>query len=91
MARGYLHFNRVDSYADFPGADAHDGQQLPTDQAGNADARFLKAPDYKLLRPIGAREHTPAAFRSRTRTTFGATTRTEARKGKPASYSNSGN
>ena len=28
----YIHFNRVDSYADFPGADPHDGQQLPKDQ-----------------------------------------------------------
>ncbi len=43
---GYLHFNRVDSYTDFPGADSHDGRQLPADEAGNAAARFLKAPDY---------------------------------------------
>jgi hypothetical protein len=42
----YLHFNRVDSYADFPGADAHDGQQLPRDQPGNAAAKFAKAPDF---------------------------------------------
>ena len=28
----YLHFNRVDSYSDFPGADPHDGRQLPEDQ-----------------------------------------------------------
>lgn len=42
----YLHLNRVDSYADFPGADPHDGQQLPTDQTGNAGARFLKASDF---------------------------------------------
>lgn len=42
----YLHFNRVDRYADFPGADVHDGQQLPADRPGNAHARFLKAPDY---------------------------------------------
>jgi len=42
----YLHFNRVDSYADFPGADLHDGRQLPADLHGNAGARFLKAPDY---------------------------------------------
>jgi hypothetical protein len=46
IAGSYVHFNRVDGYADFPGADARDGQQLPTDQAGNAGARFLKAPDY---------------------------------------------
>jgi hypothetical protein len=42
----YLHFNRVDSYIDFPGADPHDGQQLPKDQQGNASARFEKAPDF---------------------------------------------
>lgn len=42
----YLHFNRVDSYADFPGADSYDGRQLPADQPGNAGAHFLKAPDY---------------------------------------------
>lgn len=42
----YLHFNRVDSYADFPGADRHDGQQLPKDQEDNVRARFEKAPDF---------------------------------------------
>ncbi len=42
----YLHFNRVDSYADFPGADPHDGRQLPKDQQGNTRAKFEKAPDF---------------------------------------------
>ncbi len=42
----YLHFNRVDSYLDFPGADSSDGEQLPQDQQGNASARFEKAPDF---------------------------------------------
>jgi hypothetical protein len=42
----YLHFNRVDGYADFPGADPHDGQQLPTDQYRNAASRFEKAPEF---------------------------------------------
>jgi hypothetical protein len=42
---GYLHFNRVDSYVDFPGADPHDGKQLPKDLQGNASARFKKAPN----------------------------------------------
>lgn len=42
----YLHFNRVDSYADFPGADHNDGRQLPEDQQGNALTRFKKAPDF---------------------------------------------
>ena len=42
----YLHFNRVDSYADFPSADPHDGQQLPKDRQGNVRARFEKAPHF---------------------------------------------
>jgi hypothetical protein len=42
----YLHFNRVDSYADFPRADPSDGQQLPKDRQGNAGAKFVKASDY---------------------------------------------
>lgn len=46
ISGNYLHFNRVDSYADFPGADPHDGRQLPQDLPGNAGARFLKAPDF---------------------------------------------
>lgn len=40
----YLHFNRVDSYSDFPGADPHDGRQLPNDQPANAESRFQSAP-----------------------------------------------
>jgi hypothetical protein len=43
---GYLHFNRVDSYKDFPGADTHDGEQLPGDRTGNATPTFEKAPDF---------------------------------------------
>jgi hypothetical protein len=42
----YLHFNRVDHYRDFPGADQHDGAQLPRDRDGNEAARFAKAPDF---------------------------------------------
>jgi len=42
----YLHFNRVDSYKDFPGADLHDGQQLPKDELGNAQTKFEKAPSF---------------------------------------------
>jgi hypothetical protein len=42
----YLHFNRVDRYVDFPGADPHDGKQLPQDRQGNANSRFEKAPDF---------------------------------------------
>lgn len=42
----YLHFNRVDSYPDFPDVDLHDGQQLPGDQPGNASTRFQKAPEF---------------------------------------------
>jgi len=46
FAGGYMHFNRVDSYTDFPNADAHDGQQLPRDRHGNAEARFAKSPEF---------------------------------------------
>lgn len=42
----YLHFNRVDSYSDFPNADPNDSRQLPKDNPANAAARFAKAPDY---------------------------------------------
>lgn len=45
---GYLHFNRVDSYKDFPDADRHDGEQLPGDRAGNAAATFAKAPGFSV-------------------------------------------
>ena len=46
IERAYLHFNRVDSYIDFPDADPHDGQQLPADQAANAATRFERAPEF---------------------------------------------
>jgi hypothetical protein len=46
IERRYLHFNRVDSYTDFPKADAHDGEQLPLDRTGNAKATFQMAPDF---------------------------------------------
>jgi len=42
----YLHFNRVDSYADFAGADPHDGRQLPKDEPGNANTRFQNVPHF---------------------------------------------
>lgn len=42
----YLHFNRVDSYSDFPNADENDGRQLPKDQPANAATRLEKAPDF---------------------------------------------
>jgi hypothetical protein len=48
IAGAYLHFNRVDSYSDFPDADPHDGQQLPRDQQGNATARFAKKPEFSV-------------------------------------------
>ncbi len=44
----YLYFSRVDGYQDFPGADPHDGQQLPADQPGNLGAKFEKAPEYSV-------------------------------------------
>lgn len=46
----YLHFNRVDSYADLsvsnPLADINDGRQLSKDEAVNSRIRFEKAPDF---------------------------------------------
>ena len=42
----YLHFNRVDSYSDFSGADPNDGEQLPTDRSGNSTTKFEKAPHF---------------------------------------------
>jgi hypothetical protein len=44
----YLRFTRVDQYSDSPIADPHDGQQLPADLAGNASARFQKAPEFSV-------------------------------------------
>lgn len=46
----YLHFNRVDSYRDFDGADLKDGVQLPSDRAANAAVSFEQAPDFTLAR-----------------------------------------
>jgi hypothetical protein len=42
----YLHFNRVDSYRDFPLADQADGEQLPGDRGGNAGTSFERNPDF---------------------------------------------
>lgn len=42
----YLHFNRVDSYSDFPGADKNDGKQPPMDRPGNTNSKFEKNPTY---------------------------------------------
>ncbi len=46
ISDAYLHFNRVDSYTDFPGSDPHDGEQLPKDQNGNANTKFIKSPTF---------------------------------------------
>ena len=46
MTLGYLHFNRVDCYRDFKGADMHDGEQLPGDIPGNTATKFEKAPHF---------------------------------------------
>ncbi len=43
---GYLHFQRVDRYKDFPTADARDGEQLPLDRAANVATTFEGTPDY---------------------------------------------
>jgi len=45
---GYLHFNRVDAYSDFPFSDADDGSELPLDQPTNRATSFEKAPDFTL-------------------------------------------
>ncbi len=45
ISKLYLHFNRVDSYSDFPNADKYDGEQLPKDRPGNTASKFMKAPD----------------------------------------------
>lgn len=45
---GYLHFNRVDDYRDFPGAYAEDGSQLPQDRSVNAATTFEKSPDFSI-------------------------------------------
>ena len=42
----YLHFQRVDSYRDFPGADGADGEQLPSDRPGNSASRFMSRPEH---------------------------------------------
>lgn len=42
----YLHFNRVDSYPDFPGVDPQDGEQLPKDRQANVRAKFAKSPNF---------------------------------------------
>ena len=44
VTNNYLHFNRVDSYSDFPNADKNDGRQLPKDQPLNVAATLQKAP-----------------------------------------------
>ena len=46
IAGSYLHFNRVDSYTDFDGADLQDGAQLPADRPGNANVGFQNAPEF---------------------------------------------
>lgn len=46
VAGFYLHFNRVDSYRDFHGADSHDGEQTPEDREVNAKVFFSANPDW---------------------------------------------
>ena len=42
----YFHFNRIDHYTDFPGADPNDGGQLLRDLSRNEGVRFEKAPEF---------------------------------------------
>jgi hypothetical protein len=46
LVGSYLHFNRIDSYGDFKGADEADGAQLPGDREGNAASRFIRSPSF---------------------------------------------
>lgn len=46
----YLHFQRVDAYKDFLGADEADGEQLPLDKEGNQNSKFAKDPSYRQIR-----------------------------------------
>jgi len=48
IKNSYLHFNRVDDYKDFPGADLNDGRQLPKDQLVNDKIKFEKKPDFSV-------------------------------------------
>ena len=48
ISNSYLHFNRVDSYKNFPNADQQDGEQLPKDRPGNTASKFIKAPNFSL-------------------------------------------
>ncbi|MDR4507192.1 MAG: DUF2971 domain-containing protein [Candidatus Brocadiaceae bacterium] len=52
VGSNYLHFNRVDRYADLSSsdlyADPNDGRQLPKDQLTNSRVRFEKAPDFTV-------------------------------------------
>jgi hypothetical protein len=45
-ANSYIHFQRVDTYKDFPNADGSDGEQLPLDKFGNENSKFAKDPTY---------------------------------------------
>lgn len=49
MAKGYLHFQRVDTYRDFPNADESDGEQLPLDKIGNSNSKFAKDQSYTAV------------------------------------------
>jgi hypothetical protein len=48
VAGSYLHFQRVDSYKDFPTADSRDGEQPTRDRVVNAGIFFEKAPGYSV-------------------------------------------
>lgn len=46
LAGHYLHFQRVDAYRDFAGADAVDGEQLLSDRSGNKGSAFAADPSF---------------------------------------------
>ena len=45
----YLYFNKVDSYSDFPGADAFDSSQLPLDEQSNKASTFEGNPSFSAF------------------------------------------
>lgn len=48
VAGSYLHFQRVDQYRDFPGADSEDGAEPAGAKATSVKVGFQKSPNYSL-------------------------------------------
>lgn len=84
----YLYFNRVDSYADFSGADLYDGRQLPKDQPGNASVGLIKAPEFSALTTTISHAPEPMLVASpwKTQLSFGKIMEMVMAEAKPVSY-----